>query len=362
MTHKKLAIYLCLLLFFATTSSLLLASEKALRLKLPTPNKSDQSSFRLRLKPNTKLVAKSTIGAIGATVKLRTFLYSTKGGKTKPLKGKYLSFRLGKKRLGKAKTNKKGKAALKFKVPAHVGPVQLTVSFAGDKGNSPSSSKAKLKVIKAATKVTAREVPSKSARGVTIEGVLTRTTDNKPLPGREVIATMRGKTVAKAVTLVSGKYRLAFTVQIVKRRLAKIINGKKVVRIVRQRNYSAPTVTFHGNKYYTASAATAKIIPSKAFRKHPHISVACGKKTAKVGDTLMFTVIVRQGPTGEAIANKNVHFMGQQKKTSSLGSAVFFHKIKNTGKLGPRELKATTHEDFEYRAGEGKVVLNVSTR
>ena len=162
--------------------------------------------------------------------------------------------------------------------------------------------------------------------------------------------------------MASGKYELVFVVPIVKRRYAKIVNGKRIVKIVRQRAYSAPTVTFHGNKFYTSTAVSAKITPHKVFKKKPYISVACGMKKAKIGDTLMFTVIARHGANGEAMANKTVHFMGQKKKTSSLGSTVFFHKIKNTGKLGPRVLKATTKADNDYYAGEGKVVLDVSTR
>ena len=347
MTLRNIAITLCFAFIVTTASSVLYA-------KSPLP--------KFKFKPNTKLVAKPTIGAVGAKIVLKGYLYSTKNGKQSPLKGKMVSFRLGKSNLGKAKTNSKGLASMKYKVPELAGATKFAVLYAGDNENLPCRDSAKLNVIKSATKITATEIKPEIASGVTIKGTLKRTTDGKPVPGCEVIATMNGQTVARVCTLDSGVYKLSFAAKTVFKKYVRYVNGRKVIQVVKTRLLGPITVTFNGNKYYSACAARAKMLPTAHSRKPVSISVNCGKKTAKVGDTLMFTVIVKQSTDGEAVADKTVEFMGQKKKTSGLGSIAFFHKIRNTGQLGPRELKATTTEDDYHRAGVGKVILDVSGR
>lgn len=352
MSFRNIAIFVCFAIALTATSSALFAKSSNQKIKLR----------KLKYTPNTRVVARPSIGAVGATVTLKGYLYSTKIGKKRPLKGKILSFRMGKKELGKAKTNRKGKASIKFKVPERIGARKFTVIFSGGKGNTPSRDSAKLNVIKSATKITAKEVASKSVAQVTLRGVLTRTTDGKGLAAREVVATVNGTTVARASTLDSGKYELVFNVQTYVRKTISVVNGKKIVRMIKSRVFPHPYVEFKGNKLYTTCGAKAKIKKSALSKKPVSISVNCGRNSAKIGDRMMFTVIVRPRRGSEPVAQKTVYFMGQQKKTSGLGSVAFFHTIKNTGKLGPRELKATTKEDDKYRAGEGKVTLDVSTR
>ena len=368
MIFRNIAIFLYITIVATTASSSSLAksSEASLAKSSGASNKklSSWTKAKAMAKPRIKAKAKAraTIGAVGANVNLCGLLFSTKGGKLCPHKWKELSFRLGETNLGKSKTNIMGMAYIKYKVPELTGSKKFSVAFMGDKEIFPCRGSAELTIIKSATKISAQEIKSSSASGVTIEGTLARKTDGKALAAREVIATMNGNTVARASTLDSGIYNLSFTVPTVRKRYIILKNGKRTVQVVNKRILSPITVSFRGNKFYEACAVQTKMRPEVISRKPVNISISCGKKTAKIGDKYMFTVIVREGSNGEAVANKTVEFMGQKKKTSGLGSIAFFHKIRNTGKLGPRELIATTKEDDNYWAGEGKLILDVSTR
>ena len=89
------------------------------------------------------------------------------------------------------------------------------------------------------------------------------------------------------------------------------------------------------------------------------VRVTCGLKKAKIGSTLMFLVKLTRNTDGRPLANKLIYFQGQKKKTSSLGTIAFFHRIKNTGNIGPRAIKAFFKEDKRYHKGEGSFTIDV---
>ena len=85
-----------------------------------------------------------------------------------------------------------------------------------------------------------------------------------------------------------------------------------------------------------------------------------GSTTARIGDKLMFTVIVHRTSANEGIDGLPVRFEdGQVKNTSHMGSAVFFYTIPSSPGLGNRTIKATTKETTRYLAGSGAITVNV---
>lgn len=92
--------------------------------------------------------------------------------------------------------------------------------------------------------------------------------------------------------------------------------------------------------------------------KSPVVIYVNGSTTARIGDKLMYTVIVHRTSTDEGIGDLPVRFQdGQLKNTSHMGSAVFFYTVPGT--LGNRIISATTKETARYEAGSGAITVNV---
>ena len=165
--------------------------------------------IRLKLKPNTKVVAKNMIGAVGDEVPVKAFLYSIKAGKKVPLKGKTLFFKIGKFNVGRSVTDGKGKAAIKYKVPTTSKKRKILVTFKGGDGLMPAKGEATFTFFKASTEIFLVDTHLGSG-GRHFSGRLRRKTDKKSLQGRRVHAFVNGKSMASAKTNINGKFRLAF--------------------------------------------------------------------------------------------------------------------------------------------------------
>ena len=447
------------LFFLILSSSFIVTLSAPLFAKTVTSSKSKltlrpfvRPNFQSKLKINTRVKAKYMFGAIGDTVNLKAFLYVAGKSKT-PVVGKKLTFFVGGKRIGSTKTDKKGRARIKYKVPNYVGQKQTLVKFYGAGRYQPSSDKNKFASINSATKMTAESASGKPGGVASIRGKLIRITDKKGVAGRKIVAELGGKVVAQAATRNSGAFdirykipsgskkpirlkirfngdkmylgnavnavvdvrgpkpkvylswtgasglvgqRVTITAKLGKRKIFGVTDGLagKKIRIWRERNkrfgpphYKSKAMgsgitNKHGMvriSYVIDDDAYSYLVGAHFDQKMPFdynlikvsdpklhvgkspvtVRVTCGLKKAKIGTTLMFLVKLTRNTDGCPLANKLIYFQGQKKKTSSLGTIAFFHRIKNTGSIGPRALKAIFKADKRYHKGEGSFTIDV---
>jgi hypothetical protein len=176
---------------------------------------------QLKLKPKklisklvTEIKAKSTIGAIGDTIFLRATLKLKKS--RKPMGSQPLIFTVAGKYVGTGKTDSKGNAQVKYKVPKAMGSKQVEVKFTGNSSYLPSSDTAKFGPIKSTTKLQLSLMnPGLTIFGgshVQVKGTIYRTTDNKGLDGREITFTANGKNAGTSAASPEGKFSYSYTV------------------------------------------------------------------------------------------------------------------------------------------------------
>ena len=457
MSIRTILVIICLIGLFSTSVPTLMA-------KTTTKEATSSSTLKLKVKPvarpkiklnmkiETTVKAKYMFGAVGDTVTLKAFLYVAGKSKT-PVVGKKLTFYVGGTKIGASKTDSKGCARIKYKVPNEIAQKKTLVKFYGEGRYQPSSDTNKFASINSSTKMTAENAAAKPGQNAYIKGTLTRITDDSGVNGRKIIAELGGQVVAQAATVNGGKFEIKYvvpssakqpirlkirfngdkmylansadvtidvhgpkpkaylmwngatgvvgqtvtiTAKLGRKRLFGISDGiaGKKIRVWRERNERCAAPRYKPKnicKGVTNKDGIAKMTyvidddaqryllgahldqsfpydyelvkcsdPRLIVSKSPvTVTVTCGLNKAKIGSKLMFLVKLTRNLDGMPLANEYIHFHGQKKKTSSLGTIAFFHTIKNTGSIGPRAFTAVFNEDKKYFKGEGSFTIDV---
>ncbi|MCP5045740.1 MAG: hypothetical protein GY940_01110 [bacterium] len=228
---------------------------------------------KLKLKLTTVLKAKNMIGAIGDTVNLRATLKTKSKGKA--IASRKLKFSVAGKYVGEGKTNSKGEAKVKYKVPKSMGSKKITVKFGGSPFYVPSSDTANFGPIKSSTILTLSQLnagnPKFGGSTVIIRGQLYRITDKKGLDGRELKFRVNGKSSGNAATSSSGKFSYKYKIP---------SKFKGTLKIKGQ---------FNGDSLYVPTGATISVYVNPP-KKNAYLT--WNEAAGKVGQTVTVTAIL----------------------------------------------------------------------
>jgi hypothetical protein len=151
---------------------------------------------------------------IGATTTLRGYLYRQVGSLTLP--DKLVTFSVAGTGVGTAVTEATGRASLNWVVAegGGAGTRTITASFGGDATYAPSSVNGVLTVQKAPTSIYVLDRSGARGALVLLRGYLRRTTDSAFVASRVLDFSIDGSSVGSAVTEVSGRATLNYTVPV----------------------------------------------------------------------------------------------------------------------------------------------------
>lgn len=240
--------------------------------------------------PGTKqqptLKASYMLGAIGDTVPLKAKL--TLSGK--PVHSHTLHFRVNNVSVGSDKTDNQGQAKVMYKVPNDMGPKTTQVRYNGSAACSGAQDTATFGTVKSATKITLTPPANTTAgKPLTMNGKLTRITDQMGIDGREIEIKVYNAPAGKSTT-VNGNFSIKYDVP---------ANKTGTVPV---------EARFTGDTLYVPNVATTSV-PIKA----PPVKVYLFWNNAegRIGDTITLTGCLGRSattPCAQPVAGQKVRF------------------------------------------------------
>ncbi len=351
-----------------------LTNSKGLALfKFKVPNSMGKKTIQVIFKggPHYKgSSGKSKFAPIRSSTALKTEETTAKPGAVAHLKGKLtrktdgygpvgreVLLDINGKVVARASTLKGGRFTIKYKIPKGTkGNIATKVWFKGDKLYIPSAKTAYITVLGPKRKI---YLTWTGAQGMVGE----RATITASLSTSKLFP-FKGNLANKKIRVWRSRGKRWYGPQYKNKQICKGRTDKKGVArmsFIIDDDAMSYSVGAHfdqarPHKYELIKRSDPKLTVIKSPLR---ISVSCGVKKAHIGDRLLFTVVVKRVSDGRALPKVQVSLGGQKKLTSTMGSAGFFHTIRNTGELGPRKIYAQTKETKRYKAGKGYALLNV---
>lgn len=202
--------------------------------------------YQIKYYPATNVKVADVTGAFGQTVSLSATLRRTTGNV--PQSGRTLTFQIGSKLLGTAKTNSGGVATRRYKIPTTLsaGDHALTVTFPDGTINRGSTGDGILHIDRADTSLMVSNVTGASGQTVPLTATLRRVTDNALLADKALTFKVAGKTVGSARTDSNGIATFRYPIP------STLGTGDKTVSVV------FPTGSFHNG---SSGSGTLTITP-----------------------------------------------------------------------------------------------------
>ena len=297
------------------------------------------------LNPNSKAKGGSSISIRGALTRITD---------KKGLYGREIKVFVSSKLIKRIATNSKGGFSHSYKIPSNLkGNLILRVKFEGDKyylGKTKSISRKLYAPIKNGY-LKWSSASGKVGQTVTVKVYFNKTLlfkNNQGIGGKKVRVWCRtgNKTnlsLGSAYTNSSGIANVRF-----------MINQPSI-------NTSVSAHVDNVRDEYKL-IKISKNVSYKVYKSPVKISIS-GSNKGRIGDTLFYTVIVRNATNNEGINRIYVYFERNKKKlTSSLGSVAVFYKVPSSGGLGLRTITVKTPKTDKYFAGKGTKTINVKPK
>ncbi len=234
----------------------------------------------------TKITVPTVSGQASTAVMLSATL--TRSDTLAAVPNETLVFSINGTQVGKAVTNSSGVATLSYTIPSGTatGSETISVTFAGDAGNSASSGSGTLLVGVAPTGITVPTVSGAAGASVVLTATLTRTDTNAPLQGYTVSFYLNGTLLGTETTHSTGIAYQGYTIP------TGASAGNETIK-----------VTFAGNSSYAASSGTGTLT---VLLLPTAISVA--PVSGAAGTAIVIDATLTRTDTGAGLPNRTLTF------------------------------------------------------